>query len=163
MRRTLLKIGIVTAVAFLGIPMIGYATMETPGMSVNVALTAQCASASSFNHATYTCSFSTDQGGKPSYWSYVGTFWGSRVNTTSIVINYPTVSIAILDKTTYDRIVPDQYFDYTWGQLWTHTINVPANSGQHIYVSMQIFAAQSVSMGYQGFDYTVPAVAVGTS
>jgi len=163
MRRTLLKIGIVTAVAFLGIPMIGYATMETPGMSVNVALTAQCASASSFNHATYTCSFTADQGGKPSYWSYVGTFWGSRVNTNSLVINYPTVSIAVLDKTTYERMVPDQYFDYTWDQTWTHTIKVPANPSQHIYVQVQIFASQGNSMGYQGFDYTVPSITAGMS
>jgi len=156
--RTLLIIGVVAVVIFLGLPMVGYVSVSAAEASVNIDVTAKCASATSVNAASYTCSFGVSEGGKQSYFSYVGTFWGSLGHTGSVVINYPAVSIAILDKTTYERIVPDQYFDYTWGQLWTHTINVPANPGQQIYVSMQIFAAQSMSMGYQTFQYTVPSI-----
>ena len=154
--KPLLMLGVIAVVAFLGLPMMSYASMETPGMSVNIDVTARCASATSFNAAAYTCSFAVDQGGKPSYWSYVGTWWGSLGHTGSVVINYPTVSVAILDWTTYERMTDDQYFDYTWGQTWSHSFNVGADPGQRVHVSVQIFAAQSVSMGYQGFDYTVP-------
>jgi hypothetical protein len=156
--RTLVIIGVVAVVVFLGIPMIGYANVKAAPMSVKIDVSARCASATSVNAAGYTCSFAVDNGGKPSYFSYVGSFWGSFGHTGSVVINYPTVSIAILDWTTYDRIVPDQYFDYTWGQVWAHSFKVGAEVGQHIHVQVQIFASAGNSMGSQSFDYTVPAL-----
>ena len=157
MRRTLLIIGIVAVAVFLGLPMIGYASVKDTGMTVSIDVTARCASAT-YGTASYTCSFAVDQGGKPSYWSYVGTWWGSLGHTGSVVIDYPTVSIAILDWTTYDRIVEDQYFDYTWGQVWSHEFKVGADTGQRIHVQVQIFASAGNSMGYQAFDYTVPSL-----
>jgi len=156
--RTLVIIGVVAVAVFLGMPMVGYASMKTPGMSVNIDVTARCASATSVNAASYTCSFVPDQGGKPSFFSYVGAFWGSFGHTGSVVIDYPTVSIVVLDLTTGNRMIADQYFDYTWGQVWSHSFNVGAEVGQRIHVQVQIFAAQGMSMGYQGFDYTVPSL-----
>jgi hypothetical protein len=156
--RTLVIIGVVAILIVLGLPMIGYASLKESAASVNIDVTARCASATSFNAASYTCSFAVDQGGKPSYWSYVGTFWGSLGHTGSVVINYPAVSIVILNMVTGDRIVEDQYFDYTWGQVWSHSFKVDANAGQRVHVQVEIYAAQGMSMGYKTFDYTVPSL-----
>jgi len=158
MRRSLIILGIVAVAVFLGLPMIGYASVKDMGTTVSIDLTARCASATSVNAASYTCSFETSAGGKQSYFSYVGTFWGTLGHTGSVVINYPTVSIVVLDLSTGDRMVNDQYFDYTWGQVWTHSLNVGAEVGQRIHVQVQIFASAGVSVSYQGFDYTVPSV-----
>ena len=156
--KKLMMLAVVAVAVFLGLPMIGYASVKASGTTVSIDLTARCASATSVNAASYTCSFETSAGGKQSYWSYVGTWWGSLGHTGSVVIDYPTVSIVVLDLTTGNRMIADQYFDYTWGQVWSHSFNVGAEVGQRIHVQVQIFAAQGMSMGYQGFDYTVPSL-----